>query len=97
MTTGPPSSNDSATPITPTDIESLDQLWGNIRLEKERKMAKDPLKIKSLEENHSELPRLQVETGVLPPSSSHTLRRQKSLYAFPMQGSRLKLIFFFAV
>ena len=34
----------------PADTRSLDQLWGTIRLEKERKMAKERPKVQSLED-----------------------------------------------
>jgi hypothetical protein len=39
------SSDGSNAPSTPTDMDTLDQLWSSIRLQKERKMAKEPPKV----------------------------------------------------
>jgi hypothetical protein len=74
----PSSSDDSVAPITPTDIESLDQLWGSLRLEKERKMAQEPPKIKSLEGSTLTPSR----TPMAPPEPHHTLKKQISLFVF---------------
>jgi hypothetical protein len=70
------SSDDSVAPITPTDLESLDQLWGSIRQEKERKMAQEPPKIKSLGESIATLPR----PPMAPPDPQQTLKKQISLF-----------------
>ncbi|KAL0954494.1 hypothetical protein HGRIS_003462 [Hohenbuehelia grisea] len=42
-------SYDTVEPVTPTDYESLDQLWDTLRQQKEAKMAKEPPKVKSFE------------------------------------------------
>jgi len=51
-----PSSYDTIEPVSPTDYESLDQLWDTLRQQKEARMAKEPPKVKSFEvysTNHS--------------------------------------------
>ena len=72
----------------PTDARSLDQLWGTIRLEKERKMAKERPKIESLEDIAQELPVQDHRTMQVPPvgsppiSTPKSAKRQKSMYVF---------------
>ena len=68
------SSDGSAEP--PADHQSLDRLWDSLRQEKERKMAKERPKVKSLEETGSEMHVLQQ-----PPllQSKPTLKKQKSM------------------
>jgi hypothetical protein len=57
-------------PVTPPDHESLDQLWGNIRHEKQLKEAKSRPKVKSLET--PQLPQLQ------PAPNQQTLKKKRS-------------------
>jgi len=70
----------------PADAQSLDQLWGTIRLEKERKMAKERPKVQSLEEIAQELlvqdqRAMQVPVMESPPiSAPKSVKRQKSMY-----------------
>jgi len=70
----------------PADAQSLDQLWGTIRLEKERKMAKERPKVQSLEEIAQELlvkdqRAMQVPIMESPPiSAPKSVKRQKSMY-----------------
>ena len=62
------SSEGSEEPVTPADFESLDNLWDNLRHQKELKMSKQPPKVKSLE--GADLPELT------PPKQ--TIKRRKS-------------------
>lgn len=73
----------------PADTQSLDQLWGTIRLEKERKMAKERAKVQSLEDVAQELlvqdyRAMQVpvvmESSPPPISAPKSVKRQKSMY-----------------
>ena len=72
----------------PTDARSLDQLWGTIRLEKERKMAKERPKVQSLEDVAQELlvqdhRAMQIPVMESPPvSAPKSVKRQKSMYVF---------------
>lgn len=72
----------------PADTQSLDQLWGNIRLEKERKMAKERPKVQSLDEIAQELlvqdhRGMQVPVMESPPiSAQKSVKRQKSISNF---------------
>ena len=69
------------------DSQSLDQLWGTIRLEKERKMAKERPKVQSLEDT---VPQellvqdhraIQVPLMESPPiSAPKSVKRPKSMY-----------------
>jgi len=74
----------------PQDTQSLDQLWGTIRLEKERKMAKERPKIQSFEDavpqellvqDHRAM---QVNVMGSPPlnSTPKSVKRQKSISNF---------------
>jgi hypothetical protein len=75
----------------PQDTQSLDQLWGTIRLEKERKMAKERSKIQSFEDvvpqellvqDHRAM---QVNVMESPPplnSTPKSVKKQKSMYVF---------------
>jgi hypothetical protein len=63
------SSGSSDGPVTPTEYESLDQLWDSLRHQKELKMAKQPAKVKSLE--GTDLPELPI-------AQRHTVKRKKS-------------------
>ena len=70
----------------PADARSLDQLWGSIRLEKERKMAKERPKVQSLEDIAQELLvqdhlAMQVPVMESPPiSAPKSVKKQKSMY-----------------
>lgn len=70
----------------PADARSLDQVWGTIRLEKERKMAKERAKVQSLEEMAQELfvqdHRTMQGPGLESPpiSAQRSVRRHKSMY-----------------
>ena len=70
----------------PVDARSLDQLWDTIRLEKERKMAKERPKVQSLEEIAQELlvqdhHTMHVPVMESPPvSAPKSVKRQKSMY-----------------
>jgi hypothetical protein len=73
----------------PQDAQSLDQLWGTIRLEKERKMAKERPKVQSLEEvvpqellvqDHRAMQVPVMESS--PPLISRSVKKQKSMYVF---------------
>jgi len=72
----------------PADAQSLDQLWGSIRLEKERKMAKERPKVQSLEEIAQELlvqdhHTMQVPVMESPPiSAPKSVKKQKSISNF---------------
>ena len=70
----PSSSDDSVAPVTPTSLDSLTQVWGSIRLEKERKLAKEPPKIKSLESDIS-----RRRPSLTPQESQHLQRKQTTL------------------
>ena len=68
----------------PADARSLDLLWGTIRQEKERKMAKERPKVQSLEEMVQDM--LVVEQTPMavpldspPISAPKTARRHKSM------------------
>ena len=67
----------------PTDTRSLDQLWGSIRLEKERKMAKERPKVQSLEDIAQELLVQDHHVPAIespPISAPKSVKRQKSMY-----------------
>ncbi|KAF9532507.1 hypothetical protein CPB83DRAFT_846897 [Crepidotus variabilis] len=69
----------------PADARSLDLLWGNIRQEKEKKMAKERPKVQSLEEMAQDLlavehTPLQIPLMESPPLSGP--RKQKSVSEF---------------
>ncbi|PPR00779.1 hypothetical protein CVT24_000744 [Panaeolus cyanescens] len=76
----------------PADARSLDQLWGSIRQEKEKKMAKEKPKVQSLEELTHELRAMEIapmqrqgtSPDVTPPpvSAPKSPRRQKSIANF---------------
>ena len=74
----------------PQDTQSLDQLWGTIRLEKERKMAKERPKVQSLEDQElfvQDHRAMQIPVmGSSPPliSTTKSVKRQKSMYVFPL-------------
>jgi hypothetical protein len=76
------SSDDSLAPSTPTDIDTLGQLWESIRLDKERRMAKEPSKIKSFtsEGGNPESQRPSLTNPVLNLDPPQILKK-KSLYA----------------
>lgn len=68
----------------PADSQSLDLLWGTIRQEKEKKMAKEKPKVQSLEEMAQEM--LVIEQTPMavplespPISAPKTARRHKSM------------------
>lgn len=63
---------------------SLDQLWGTIRQEKERKMAKERPKVKSLEEPQHEIPGSvpdlpSIEIPVFESAGRQQMKKQKSM------------------
>jgi hypothetical protein len=65
------------------DGQSLDQLWGSIRQQKEQKMAKERPKVQSLEEAVNEEPSEHpVDVPVLESQASgrKSLQKQKSMY-----------------
>ena len=72
----------------PADTQSLDQLWGTIRLEKERKMAKERAKVQSLEDvaqellvqDHRAMQVPVIESSPPPISTPKSVKRQKSMY-----------------
>ena len=73
----------------PADAQSLDQLWGTIRLEKERKMAKERPKVQSLEDVAAQELLVQdyrpmqvplMESSPPPFSTPKSVKRQKSMY-----------------
>lgn len=72
-------------PESVADGQSLDQLWGSIRQQKERKMAKERPKVQSLEEPVNELPSEHPTSGVDVPvlesqaSGRKSLQKQKSM------------------
>ncbi|KAJ8521923.1 hypothetical protein ONZ45_g1447 [Pleurotus djamor] len=66
-------SYDTAEPVTPTDYQALDDLWGTLRLQKEIKMAKEPPKVKSFEGVD-----LGAPSEIQPPSSRQLSERQSS-------------------
>lgn len=76
------SSGSSDGPVTPTEYESLDQLWDSLRHQKEIKMAKQPAKVKSLE--GTDLPELS-------PPPKHTIKKRKS-QCVPCQQSAASLL-----
>jgi hypothetical protein len=63
------SSEGSVEPVTPTDYESLDNLWDNLRHQKELKMSKKSPKVKSLE--GADLPELT-------PPYKQSIKKRKS-------------------
>lgn len=72
----------------PQDTQSLDQLWGTIRLEKERKMAKERPKIQSLEDtipqellvqDHRAMQIPVIESSPPLISTIKSVRKQKSM------------------
>jgi len=71
-------------PESVADGQSLDQLWGSIRQQKERKMAKERPKVQSLEEVADEAPSEQpaIDVPVLESQASgrKSLQKQKSMY-----------------
>lgn len=74
---------DDGGPQALDDGHSLDQLWGTIRQQKERKMAKERPKVQSLEEITNELSLEQppVDIPVLESQASipRSLKKQKSM------------------
>lgn len=72
----------------PVDAQSLDQLWDTIRLEKERKMAKERPKVQSLEDAVAQELLVQdramqvpvMESSPPPISTPKSVKRQKSMY-----------------
>ena len=72
-------------PESVADGQSLDQLWGSIRQQKEQKMAKERPKIQSLEEAVNEVPSEHPQAGVDVPvlesqaSGRKSLQKQKSM------------------
>jgi len=72
----------------PTDSNTLDLIWGTIRLEKERKMAKERPKVQSLEEISRELaatpgpPPIQIPVMESHHSAPKSLKKQKSISTF---------------
>jgi len=72
----------------PVDARSLDLLWGSIRQEKEKKMAKERPKVQSLEEVVQELHAadqapMQVPVMESPPvSNPKSVKKQKSISNF---------------
>jgi hypothetical protein len=74
----PPSSDGSNAPITPADIDTLDQLWSSIRLQKERKMEKEPPKVQLFADTSYNLD--QRSSAFEPvPETSQNVRKRKSL------------------
>jgi hypothetical protein len=69
-------------PESVVDGQSLDKLWGSIRQQKERKMAKERPKVQSLEEVLNEAPSSGVDVPVLESQASgrKSLQKQKSMY-----------------
>jgi hypothetical protein len=73
-------------PESVADGPSLDKLWGSIRQQKERKMAKERPKVQSLEEVIHEAPSEHPASGVDVPvlesqaSGRKSLQKQKSMY-----------------
>lgn len=67
----------------PADAQSLDLIWGTIRQEKEKKMAKEKPKVQSLEEMVQEMVIEQTPMAVPlespPMSAPKTARRHKSM------------------
>jgi hypothetical protein len=70
-------------PESVADGQSLDQLWGSIRQQKERKMAKERPKVQSLEEalneEPSEHPAVDVPVLESQASGRKSLQKQKSM------------------
>ena len=75
----------------PQDTQSLDQLWGTIRLEKERKMAKERPKVQSLEDavtqelhvqDHRSMQVPVMEYSPPPISTPKSVKKQRSMYVF---------------
>jgi len=72
-------------PESVADGQSLDQLWGTIRQQKERKMAKERPKVQSLEEATPELPEHATSSAVDVPvlesqlTAPKSFKRQKSI------------------
>jgi len=75
----------------PQDTQSLDQLWGTIRLEKERKMAKERPKVQSLEDvvaqelfvqDHRAMQIPVMESSPPLISTTKSVKRQKSISNF---------------
>jgi hypothetical protein len=73
----------------PADTQSLDQLWDTIRLEKERKMAKERPKVQSFEDavsqellvqDHRAMQVPVMESSPAPLSTPKSVKRQKSMY-----------------
>ena len=73
----------------PADTQSLDQLWDTIRLEKERKMAKERPKVQSFEDavsqellvqDHRAMQVHVMESSPPPLSAPKSVKRQKSMY-----------------
>jgi hypothetical protein len=72
----------------PADTQSLDQLWDTIRLEKERKMAKERPKVQSFEDVVSQELLVQDHRAMQVPvmessppfSAPKSVKRQKSMY-----------------
>ena len=74
----------------PADTQTLDQLWDTIRLEKERKMAKERPKVQSLEDviaqellvqDHHAMQVPVMESPPPPPiSTPKSVKKQKSMY-----------------
>ncbi|KAF8239792.1 hypothetical protein L208DRAFT_1385846 [Tricholoma matsutake] len=73
-------------PESLVDGQALDQLWGSIRQQKERKMAKERPKVQSLEEAVNEVPSENpaVDIPVLESQASgrKSLQKQKSISSF---------------
>lgn len=64
----------------PVDSRSLDQVWDTIRLEKERKMAKERPKVQSLDDIAQELLVQDHRIMESPPvSAPKSVKRQKSM------------------
>jgi HSP20 family molecular chaperone IbpA len=82
--TGHSSSDDSIEPVTPTDHESLDQLWSSLRQQKERKMAKEVPKIESFggSPQPPSAPVINVPSRPSAASTRPSLKTQKSISTF---------------
>lgn len=65
----------------PPDMSSLDRVWGTIRQEKERKMAKERPKVQSLEEAFDRSPDPSVHIPVIESQASghKSLTKHKSM------------------
>lgn len=71
-------SYDTVDPITPTDYQALDELWGTLRMQKELKMAKEPPKVKSFEGLSLGVPSEMQPTSSRQPSERHSSSKNTS-------------------